>query len=183
MSREQQSQRLKPFVVEGESIRFATSTGEAFIVPVATGGMGQTDASGMSLDELQAAAAARAHWSEVRSKLTRVAYQEAYAQATMDLAPRYVELETKVLDRALAVDSTAQERRLAMAAFKDWKDRHMGKPVAPTEDVTTKPSEIADWIASEAPSVLPLSASWTVEGVAEEQRLELEAGTLRVEEA
>lgn len=178
MSREQQVVALRPFVLEGESIRFSSQTGEGFIVPDATGGMGQGDASSFSLDELKAAAAARAHWVDVSKKLERSAYQRAYAQASLDMAPRYVELENQVLDRALAADSTPAERRMAMAAWKDWKDRHMGKPVAPTEDVTAKPSEIGEWIALEAPEVLPLSAGWTVESVAEEQRKQLEAGTL-----
>ena len=178
MSREQQEVALRPFVLEGESVRFSSRTGEGFIVPDATGGMGRSEASEFSLGELRAAAAARAHWANVKARMTREAFQEAYAQATLDMAPRYVELEHQVLDRALAPDSTAAERRMAMAAFRDWKDRHMGKPVAPVEDVTAKASEVAEWIALEAPEVLPLSAGWTVEGVAEEQRRELEAGTL-----
>lgn len=178
MSRDQQRKALEPFVVEGESIRFSTTSGEAFIIPDATGGMGRSDVAEFSLDELKAQAAAAAHWANAKQKLTRQAYQEAYAQASIDFGARYVELEHQVLDRALAPNASVQEVKLAMAAFKDWKDRHMGKPVAPTEDVTAKPSEIGEWIASEAPSVLPLSAEWTVETVAEEQRRELEAGTL-----
>lgn len=177
MSRAQQEVALKPFVLEGERLHWSRE-GEGFIVSEEKGGMGQSEFSSFSLDELKAMAAAKAHWSKVKQGLSRQAYQEAYAQATLDMAPRYVELERKVLDRGLAPDASAQERRLAMAAWKDWKDRHMGRPVAPVEDVTTKGSEVADWIAAEAPSVLPLSAGWTVESVAEEQQALLEAGEL-----
>lgn len=179
MSRQVQEQRLLPFVLEGESIRFAPSTGEAFIVPDATGGMGQGDSHDMTLDELQAARVAQAHWSQVKQKLTAAAFQEAYTMATLDMAPRYVELENLVIDKALAPDATVAERRMAMSAWKDFKDRHMGKAVARVEDVTTKGSDVADWIASEPPSTLPLSASWTVESVAMEQQKLLEAGELK----
>lgn len=178
MSREKQRAALQPYVLEGESIRFSTNTGEAFIVPDGVGGMGRSDVAEFSLDELKAAQVARSHWANAQQKMERSAYQRGYAEASIDMAPRYVELERLVLDRALAPDASAQERRLAMAAWKDWKDRHMGKPVAPTEDVTARASEVSEWIAAEAPSVLPLSASWTVEGVAEEQRRLLEAGEL-----
>lgn len=182
MSREKQRVALQPYVLEGESIRFSTNTGEAFIVPDGVGGMGRSEFAEFTLDELKAAQLAKSHWANAQQKMERTAYQRGYAEATIDMAPRYVELERLVLDRALAPDASAQERRMAMAAWKDWKDRHMGKPVAPTEDVTAKPSEIADWIASERPSTLPLSASWTIESVAEEQRLLLEAGELASDE-
>lgn len=177
MSREQQVQRLERFVEEGERIHWSND-GEASIVPIALGGMGQGDSHDLTLDELQAARVLAAHWSQVKQKLTAAAFQEAYTMATLDMAPRYVELENLVIDRALAEDATVAERRMAMSAWKDFKDRHMGKAVARVEDVTTKGSDVSDWIASEAPSVLPLSASWTPESVAEEQRLLLEAGEL-----
>ncbi len=171
-----QEKAMSPFLLEGEYLRFSRD-GEAFIV-VGDGLKVSSGAAGASLDELKAARAARAHWADVRGKLTREAYAQAYAQASLDFGQRYVELEHLVLERALKPGASAQEVRLAMNAFKDWKDRHMGKPVAPTEDVTARPSEISDFVAVEAPSVLPLSASWTVESVAEEQRLLLEAGGL-----
>lgn len=181
MSREEQEAKLRPFMLEDERIHWSNDD-EAFIVPVSAVREPNPNSS-MSLSELQAAQLARSHWANAAQKLERSAYQRGYAEATIDMAPRYVELERLVLDRALDPKATTAERKMAMAAFKDWKDRHMGKPVAPTEDVTAKPSEISDWIASEPPSVLPLSASWTVESVAEDQRRELEAGTLAVEEA
>lgn len=179
MTREQQERALTPFLADGEYVRIMPSNGEAFIVsgdPKPNNG--RTAASDFTLDELKAAAQARAHWAGVSAKMRREAYAEAYAQATLDMAPKYVELERKVLDRGLADDATPAERRMAMAAWKEWKHQHMGKPVAPTEDVTTRPSEIAEWMSSEAPKHLPLSADWTVESVAKEQLLELEAGTL-----
>lgn len=177
MTRERQEERLRPFMVEGERIHWS-GDGEAFIVPIASGGMGQGEDHDLSLDELKSARLARAHWSQVAQKLTAAAFQEAYTMATLDMAPKYVALENLVLDRAMADDATPAERRMGMSAWKDFKDRHMGKAVARIEDVSTKGSDIADWIAQEPPSTLPLSASWTVESVGEDQRLALEAGEI-----
>lgn len=181
MSREVQMERLGKFMVEGERFHWSND-GEAFLVPEATGGMGQGDSHDMTLDELQAARMAAAHWSTVKNKLTAAAFQEAYVMATLDMAPKYVQLENVVLDRAMAEDASPAERRMGMSAWKDFKDRHMGKAVARVEDVTSKGSDVSDWIASEPPSTLPLSASWTVESVGEDQRLALEAGEIAGDE-
>lgn len=176
--REGQEQRLARFVLEGEHIRFAKQTGEAFIVSDAMGGMGRSESADRSIDELKAEKAALAVWTEAENKIRRDATQKAYAQATIAMAPEYVKLEQLVLEKALDPKATPADRRMAMAAWKDWKDRHMGKAVAPTEDVTQNQSNIREWMSREQPSVLPLSAGWTMESVAEDQLRELEAGTL-----
>lgn len=176
MSREEQREKLLPFVMEGEVIRFTQQSGEGFIVPETTGGMGRSDVSDRSLDSLQMEAATRRSFERALGTMQRSAYQQAYAEATSDLAIMYVELERKVLMTALAEDASPAERKMAMAAWKDWKDRHMGKPVAPVEDVTTSATDIRTLMASAAPA-LPASSSWTVEQVAEEARRELEAGS------
>ena len=175
MSHDQQRAALQPFVLEDECVRFSNE-GEAYIQPL---GRGQGEGSALTVDEARAAARAAAHWAGVAGKLKRSAYQEAYAAATAHLAGKYVMLEEAVLEKALASDASPAERRMALAMAKDWKDRHMGKPVAPTEDVSAGGgSEVSEWIAAEAPAVLPLSAGWTVESVAEEQRRMLEAGEI-----
>lgn len=181
MSREEQERHLEPFVMEGERFHYSNE-GELFIVPEATGGRERSLVAGQPLEELKLEKAQRGMFADAVSKMERKAFQDGFVTAMQEQLPLYVELETKVLSRALKPNATVQEQRLAMQAWKDMKDRLMGKPVAPVEDVTQRPSDISAFLASAPPAVLPLSASWTPESVAEEQRQALEAGTLVVQD-
>lgn len=179
--RQTQTDRLMPFVLEGESIRFATQDDEAFIVPDAVGrvdSIEQSASADLSLDEVKAQAAARAHWEEMWAKHDRQSAARGYVQATAHMAPMFVELEEKILSSALGEDASEQQMRLALQLTKDWKDRVMGKAVAPTEDVTQRPSDVKAWMSTQAPKQLPVSSLWTEESIAQDQLRELEAGTL-----
>ncbi len=178
-SHDEQREKLAPFVLEGEDIRFSSSLGEAFIVPRVTGGMGPGGvASSRSLESLQAEQSVKRSFSKALDRMQRSAFQEAYTHATADMVGKYVELEHLVLEKALDPDASPADRKMAMKAWESWKDRHMGKAVTPTEDVTVKSSDIRELMASAAPPALPASAEWTVESVAEEERRALEAGVL-----
>lgn len=177
--RVEQERALLPFVRDGERM-VAANDGEVFIVPEATGGRGQSEASGKALVVLQEEAAARRAFARAEGSLLREEFQKGYAAATVHMAGEYVRLEQDILAKALAEDASDAERRLAFAAYRDWKDRNMGKPVAAVEDVTAKQTDVRLLMASSRP-VLPASSTWSVESVAEDARRELEAGSIEGE--
>lgn len=182
-SQEDREAALLPFVGEGERIHWSND-GEGFIVDERLGGQGAgTAASSKSLEQLQEQARVNRLFAQARQSGMREGYQQGYAAATVDFASLYVQLEERVIEKALAPDATEADRRLGLKAMTNWQDRMMGKPVAAVEDVTQRVTPARQLMRSGKARVLPASAGWKVEDVAEQSRRELEAGSIEVDDA
>lgn len=169
-----------------------SNDGEAFIVDEVLGGRGAGDeaVSGKDLEELQDERRMHQLFDPVLRQAVASARREAAAQAwgsaTAELAPKYVQLFSKLLDTALKDDATAAERRLGFQMVSKELDRMMGKPVSAVEDVSgamAPPGTARDLMRSGSARALPASYHLTTDEVAEQARRELEAGVIDVKDA
>lgn len=181
---------LEPFLREGEALRHAND-GEAFIVDAVLGGRGAgvAEVSGKDLETLQEDRRVRAIFDPVLRQAVASARRDAAAQAwgeaTREMAPKYVQLLQLVIDTGLAEGASVADRRLAAQMVQKELDRMMGKSVAQTEDVgagAAPKGTARDLMRSGRARALPASYGLTVEQVAEDARLELEAGVIDVDE-
>lgn len=180
LTREQQMEALEPFIDHAVERWHWSAAGELFIVDQALGGSGVSPVTaGKSLEELQERRLTERKFERFVSKLTRESFNQAFAAATMHLAPLLVELDERVIVEGLTPEATDAEKDRALKAAKDIKDRLGGRAVQATEDVGGSGAEdIRSFVASRRPSVLPASAHVSVEQVGEIARAELEAGVL-----
>lgn len=185
-SREERAEVLEPFMREGERIHWSND-GEAFIVDEAIGGMAQGAASGTDLETLQEhRRIAQMFDTRVRNEVAsarREAMSQAWAEATAEFAPHYVELFRKLLDSGLDENATTADRKLAYQMVSKELDRAMGKPVAAVEDVGASSAargSARDLMRTAAMKSLPASSQWTPESIAEDERKALEAGVIEV---
>lgn len=180
MSKAQQEEALAPFIDETCERWHYSNAGELFIVDQSLGGSGSSPVTaGKSLEELAERRQTERKFERFVSKLTRESFNQAFAVATMHLAPLLVELDERVIVEGLSKEATDAEKDRALKAAKDLKDRLGGRAVQATEDVGGSGAEdIRSFVASRRPSVLPASAHVSVEQVGELARAELEAGVL-----
>lgn len=183
MSREAQVEAMEPFIDHAVERWHWSNAGELFIVDQALGGAGVSPiTAGKSLEQLQERRLTERKFDRFVSKLTRESFNQAFATATMHLAPLLVELDERVIVEGLAADASDAEKDRAMKAAKDLKDRLGGKSVQATEDVGGSGAEdIRRFVASRRPDVLPASAHVSVQQVGEVSRREIEAGGLEAE--
>ena len=180
-SQEQKAEKLAPHMVDGEYIKW-DQWGEGHIVPLATGGRPRSDVAHRELAVLQKEAKDRKVFEKAVEKRSREVAAMAYAQAVAPLLPVVVQLEEMVVRLGLDGEASEGDRRLAIAAAKDIKDRIMGKAtqaIEVTRDEGLSPARRA----LEGVVVRPASADVLVEQVADEHAGLLEAGDVVVEDA
>ena len=166
-------------------MRRAHKDGEWFVDSVEVGV--RPAAGGPSVAELREAKA----MERMVKEATREAMARGYAEATARFAREVVELEEQLIaagleqvvkgadGEELVVRPDVADRRLAFQVVKDWKDRTMGKAVAQLEITggggAGEGSVVQRLAAKGALPVAPLSAEWTIEGVAADERAAIEA--------
>lgn len=183
VSRADQEEALAPWFDETKHRWLWSNAGELFIVDRELGGMPDGEGTGVELERLQAARAAERQLERLMGSVERAAVARTVAAMSLHLAPQVVALQEAMIGEGLdpAASDAAKDR--AVRVGKDVLDRLGGRAVQGTEDVGQADGDtVRAYVASRQPSVLPVSATVTVEQAGDIAMRELEAGLIDVSE-